>query len=225
MKSNLNLPSTSKNTDFYRLIGFPGSSVRPGQPQDSSLLCGKSVTDQNHLDGILHNKQQKNGLDSCNALFKGLTGASHSNFRAAADNPMSRCSTMSKFVDRGGSDSGCQTISAYSDSLSKSGHSFISHPTLQNLRFPGTDSNLKKAFNSKAAVNMDRDVISSNIELRLGQPYQQNWTSGNALLSVVGPKALDTLDDPPKSAPQDHLIHNSASRFFFLDRSSSFLWL
>ncbi|KAK9280332.1 hypothetical protein L1049_014020 [Liquidambar formosana] len=217
VKSSSSVRNMSTNSDLSHLVHSSGGLVRSGQTWDNAALPKNQVTTQNLVNDVLHNKQQRNGQDSFNLLLKGLTGTSQSNLKAVEDNqmiecPMSRCSTMSKLVSGGGPDNGCQSISAYIDSISKSGNSFISHPTLQNLRTLGKDSNVRRSNNSKEGGVVDRDAVSSNIELRLGQPNQQSQTFGSSFLSVIGPQLFDTIVDPEKSLSSEHLIHNNNFR-------------
>ncbi|KAE8056326.1 hypothetical protein FH972_013108 [Carpinus fangiana] len=57
-----------------------------------------------------------------------------------------------------------------------------------------------------------RDATSSNIELRLGQPYQPSRTSGNSILPFIGPQLFDKLGNPPKSCFPRQMIHNANYR-------------
>uniref|UniRef100_F6H3V8 Uncharacterized protein n=1 Tax=Vitis vinifera TaxID=29760 RepID=F6H3V8_VITVI len=216
LKSSVTVPSLYKKSDLSHLVGSSGDLLRFEQPWDNVVFPKNPRTGQNSVNDVLHNKQWGNGSDRSNFLLKGSVGTSQSNLHALESNQImestrSRCSTMSKVVGRGGTDNDAQSISAYVDSISRSGTSFIYSPPLPNERTLGKDSDISRHNNSREGVILERDAVSSNIELRLGQPCQQSRTSRNSVLPVMGPRILDTLGDPQKSFFPEQLIHNTAN--------------
>lgn len=211
----MTVPSLYKKSDLSHLVGSSGGLLRFEQPWDNVVLPKNPRTGQNSVNDVLHNKQWGNDSDRSNFLLKGSVGTSQSNLHALESNQImestrSRCSTMSKVVGRGGTDNDAQSISAYVDSISRSGTSFIYSPPLPNERTLGKDSDISRHNNSREGVILERDAVSSNIELRLGQPCQQSRTLRKSVLPVMGPRILDTLGDPQKSFFPEQLIHNSA---------------
>ncbi|KAF5456778.1 hypothetical protein F2P56_026221 [Juglans regia] len=212
VKSSVTLPNLCKSSDLSHWFGSSGGLVRSGQPLDH-VLFPMNHPEQNLLIDALQNKKQRNIPDVDNFLLKSSIGSSCSNLDAVVDNqkmecPVSRRSTVQKFVSSG-LDNGRQSISACIDSVVKNGNSSISS-TLQNVRELGKDSDVSRNKN-KDNVIVGRDAASSNIELRLGQPYQPSRTSGNSILPVIGPQKFDKLLDPPNMCFRQQMIHNAAN--------------
>ncbi|KAA8525531.1 hypothetical protein F0562_007386 [Nyssa sinensis] len=216
VKHSATVPNMSKNSDAPNLNNTSGAFVGSGQSWNNVVIPKNPHTGQKLVNEVIHNEKQRNAQDSCNFLFKGLTGTSQSNLHPRADNqivecPISGCSTMSKLAGIRGPDNGCQSISAYIDSISKSGNLITSHPNLQNSETPGKDFDFSRFSNSKEGDIVDRDTVPSNIELRLGQPSQQTRTLGNSCLPMFGSHLFDTIGDPQKSHFLEQLIHNTSN--------------
>ncbi|XP_059459428.1 uncharacterized protein LOC132188988 isoform X4 [Corylus avellana] len=215
VKSRAANPNLCKSSDASHRVGSTGGLVRSRQPLDHVHFPKNPHTDQKLLIDALQNEKQRNFQDVDNFLLKSSVGTSWRNLHAAVDNqmmecPISRCSTTQKFVGTG-VDNGCQSISAYIDGIMKNGNPSTSFSTLQNVKDPSKDSDVSKTKNEKDSVIVGRDATSSNIELRLGQPYQPSRTSGNSILPVIGPQLFDKLGNPPKSCFPRQMIHNAAS--------------
>ncbi|XP_042989287.1 uncharacterized protein LOC122316660 isoform X3 [Carya illinoinensis] len=213
VKSSVTLPNLCKSSDLSHWFGSSGGLVRSGQPLDH-VLFPKNHPEQNLLIDALQNKRRGNISDVDNFLLKSSIGSSCGNLDAVVDNqimecPVSRGSTVQKFVSSG-LDNGRMSISACIDSVLKNGTSSISS-TLQNVRELGKDSDVSRNINVKDNVIVGRDAASSNIELRLGQPYQPSRTSGNSILPVIGPQKFDKLLDPPNVCFRRQMIHNAAN--------------
>uniref|UniRef100_A0A5B7B2P3 Uncharacterized protein n=1 Tax=Davidia involucrata TaxID=16924 RepID=A0A5B7B2P3_DAVIN len=208
------MPSMSKKSEQSNLVSSSGALVGSGHSWNNVVFSKNPHSGQKLVNEVIHSEKQRNAQDSCNFLLKGLTGTSQSNLCPMADNqimecPMSGCSTMSKLAGIRGPDNGCQSISAYIDSISKSGNLFISRPNLQNTKTTGKDSDVSRFSNLKECDIVCRDAVPSNIELRLGQPSQQSQTLGNSVLPVFGSHLFDTLGDTQKSLFLEQLIHNT----------------
>ncbi|XP_075643736.1 uncharacterized protein LOC142614956 isoform X3 [Castanea sativa] len=215
VKSCATMPNVCKSPDLPHPVGLSGGLVRSGQPLDHAFFPKNPHTDQDLLIDASQNKKQRNVQDVDKFLPKSLNGASWSNLHTIGDNqimefPTSRRSTLQKFVGSG-LDSGCESISAYNDFVMKNGNSSVSHSALQNVRDLGKDSDVNRTKNVKCSVIVGRDATSSNIELRLGQPYQPSQTSGNSVLPVIGPQLFDKLVNPPKSCFHRQMIDNAAN--------------
>lgn len=202
------------SSNFSHLVHSSEGLVKSAQLLDNVGLSKNLVTDQNMDIDAFQNRQKRNLLDNSDILLKGMIGTSQSNVQAVADNqimecPISQCSTASKFVGIGSHDGG-QSISGYIDSILKNGNSFISYPALQELRTVSKESGFSMG-NMQNSVFVGRDATASNIELKLGQPYQSSQNTGNSDLSSFGPQLLGTLVNPPKSVFPEQILHNSAS--------------
>ncbi|KAM2024470.1 hypothetical protein ACFX1X_017492 [Malus domestica] len=219
-KSSVTMPNISN--DLSHMVRSSGGSTNSQQSLDGAALLKSLLTNQNSAVGSVQNKQQRNIQDSNNIFLKGLTGTSQNNLHGMADNLILECTeSISNLVGCGLQDS-CQSASAYVESMKngnssiayptvKNGNSSITHPSLQNRRIIGTESNVCRTVNGKDGAF--RDAAISNIELRLGQPYQlgQTQTSGNSNLSAVCPQLLDTHANPLKSLFPEQMIPNTAN--------------
>lgn len=210
----MTVSSLYKKSDLSRLVGSSGGLLRFEQPRDNAVFPKNTCTGHISVNDVLHNKQQGHGTDRSNFPLKISVATSQSNLRGLGSNPImenpkSRCLTTSKVFGKGGPDNDAQPIPACVDSTSKSGPSFISSPSLTNEQNLGKESDASRYNNSRKGVILERDAVASNIELRLGQPCQQNWTLRNSVLPVMGPQILDALGDPQRSNFPEQLIHNS----------------
>ncbi|XP_052886576.1 uncharacterized protein LOC108452097 [Gossypium arboreum] len=117
----------------------------------------------------------------------------------------SKSSTMSTF---GGRDSanGCQSVSTWIDSILKTRNPSLAYSSLQNLRTLGRNYDATAAKITGDIVISDRDAASSNVELKLGQPYQPSQPIGNSALPVVAPKHFKTVVGPPKSYHSEKMV-------------------
>ncbi|XP_044471547.1 uncharacterized protein LOC123200432 isoform X5 [Mangifera indica] len=213
VKSSVVVPSMPNNSDLAKLAGSSGGVS--GQRLDNFAFANNPHTDQNPMIHLLHENVQRYGEGDNNHMFKGLINTLQGNLQAVADNqkmecPMSRCSTSSKLVDRG-PDSVLQSISACIDSLVNSRNASFTHPISQNSRILGKSYDVSKIKNSCDGVTADNIAVSSSIELKLGQPYQQIQPSGNSVTPVCAPKSLDTLVGSSKSLFLEQMIHNAAN--------------
>lgn len=152
-------------------LNIPFSNASIKSPKENS-----GVVD----DGI----KQRNTQDVWN-FPKGIAGTSGYNFHEIAENRiLSRpgCSTVSELVGKRISDNGSQSISTTVDSISKTENSLISFRHLQNFKPPEKVSHVVSFSSLKESDIVDRAPIPSNIELRLGQPSQQNQVQGYPVL-------------------------------------------
>lgn len=166
--------------------------------------------DQNLAVHPLHYNQKRNMEDSNTYLPKGLISSSRCNLHAVADHrtmdlAVPKSSNTSKIVGRG-PDDGSHSLSAWVDAVLKTGNSCLTHPSLQNFRT--IDQSLDGAV-------ADKESASSNVELRLGQPYQQSQYLSNAALPITKPKPSVIPADHPKSCyrmPINHSASNHGAR-------------
>ncbi|OMO90756.1 hypothetical protein COLO4_18904 [Corchorus olitorius] len=199
VKFNATMPKTSSTS---HLINPVGSSRGLSRCMDYTMFPKNPQLGQNSVTGLLHNKEELKDVGSSNFLFKHLIGASQNNMHDAAggqrmEGAVSKSSTMSTIVGRD-SDSGCQSMSAWIDSILKSGSSTLTHSSLQNSRMLGQICDVSAARITNDVVISDRDATSSNMELKLGQPYQQSRPAGNSALPVIAPKHLERNLGPPE---------------------------
>ncbi|GLT76145.1 hypothetical protein SLA2020_478210 [Shorea laevis] len=208
MKSSAAMHKISDNSDLDNLVASPQGLAMCGE----NISCLKNPhMDQNLSIDPLHNKQQRNVEDSSNFLPRGSIGTSQSNLRAVADNHIvesaaSKSSSASKFVGRV-PDNGSHSISAWIDTILKTGNPCLTHASLQNLKARGQSCVVNTAKIAQDGVIGDNKSASSNIELRLGQPYQQSQSLRNYALPLSEPKPLGILADPPKSCYPEQKIH------------------
>lgn len=82
----------------------------------------------------------------------------------------------------------------------------LAYSSLQNLRTLGRNYDATAAKITGDIVISDRDAASSNVELKLGQPYQPSQPIGNSALPVVAPKHFKTVVGPPKSYHSEKMV-------------------
>ncbi|KAF9662092.1 hypothetical protein SADUNF_Sadunf18G0017400 [Salix dunnii] len=214
VQSSAPLP-LSKHHDCNHLVGSSEGLVRSGQPIDSVVFPKNPLTDHN----LNHNsvidvldKQKRNGQGGNN--FLGLAGTLHSNLHGVGNNTphgmmdstISRCTIMPTFVGKG-PENGSQSISAHVDNIMKSGSFSTTNSVLQNARSLFRCSDVSRAKDKKDCVIIDKDAASSSIELRLGQPNEQNWSSGNQVLSAVRPPSCNFLMNSHQPSSREQMIH------------------
>jgi hypothetical protein len=205
MKSSVPMPKISNS--LSDLVCSAGGSASSKQSFDGVSLSKNLITNQSLVIGAVSNKQQRNIQDS-NIFLKALTGTSQLNMHMADNLIMERAMSTSKLVGNGAQD-GCQSISAYIGSMHNRTSS-IAHPSLQlqEQKIIGKESNFCRIENTKDGAF--RDAAVSNIELRLGQPYQLAQTSGSPDLAAVGPQLFGTVVNPMKSLFPQQMVSNSA---------------
>ncbi|KAK3013264.1 hypothetical protein RJ639_009585 [Escallonia herrerae] len=218
---SVTVPKMSRISEVSNFSGPAGLSLASGQARNNIVCSNNTYTDLRSANEVLHNEKQRNAADSWNFL-NGFVGTSDNYVNTLANKqivecPMSECSTMSKLVGLRGPDNDSQSISTYIGSISKSGNSYVSLSTLQNLKTPSKDSDIFRYNNMKNGDIFDGATISSNIELRLGQPSQQSHTLGNSNLPAFGSHLIGIHDHAQKSLVPEQSIYNST----FKNRSLS----
>ncbi|XP_042482174.1 uncharacterized protein LOC122062599 isoform X2 [Macadamia integrifolia] len=219
VKCRATVPNMSIKSDMFLPVDSVGGITRCGQTRNSFVSSrnprtGQSVVEKS-ANTILHNAWQKNAQEGHNLVFNSLIGTSNSILPALAadgqilkENPMSRGLPLSNTaVNVGGQDSGYRSISDYVDLL-KAGNLLTSDPSLESSKSLGIASDVRRCNNSLEGFVAGREAISSNIELRLGQPSQHSNTMGGSILSTEGPQPFNTLGDSQKAPYQGHVIHN-----------------
>ncbi|KAK2973338.1 LOW QUALITY PROTEIN: hypothetical protein RJ640_015093 [Escallonia rubra] len=207
------VPKMSRISEVSNFSDPAGLSLASGQARNNIVCSNDAYTDLRSANEVLHNEKQRNAADSWNFL-NGFVGTSDNYVNTLANKqivecPMSECSTMSKLVGLRGPDNDSQSISTYIGSISKSGNSYVSLSNLQNLKTPSKDSDIFRYNNMKNGDIFDGATISSNIELRLGQPSQQSHTLGNSNLPAFGSHLIGIHDHPQKSQVPEEPIYNS----------------
>ncbi|XP_042756783.1 uncharacterized protein LOC111909928 isoform X3 [Lactuca sativa] len=161
LKKSERAPNMSRTSDL---------SKSP-RPLNNMVFPDKHHSTQNLVNEILCHEVQRDTHDN----HDGFTKTSQSNVQSGAANKImeqlvSGCLSMSKFAD--GLDNAFQSSPTYIDPIYKTKNSFTS----QNKRSLGKDSD---KFNSLRDVDKPvKATVSSNIELRLGQPSQQSNAPG-----------------------------------------------
>ncbi|KAK8535219.1 hypothetical protein V6N13_081357 [Hibiscus sabdariffa] len=198
VKSSAAMPKISNTSHVANPVG---SSHGLSRSMDT-LFPSNVHTEQNSAFCLLHNKLERKNEGNNNFLLKHLFGASRSNLHDVADGQIMECtfSRSSAMSTSGGrdSDNGCQSMSTWIDSILKTGNSSLTHSSLQNVRTFGRNYDAS-ASKITGDVISDRDAASSNVELKLGQPYQPSQPIVNSALPVIAPKHFDMVVNPPKS--------------------------
>ncbi|XP_058002089.1 uncharacterized protein LOC110654006 isoform X2 [Hevea brasiliensis] len=211
VKSGVPISNMPKNSDCSNLVVPSGGLVRSGQPL-GDVFPKNFLAEQNSVVDALCDKQQRNGQDGNLFYLRGLVATSQNSSSGVEDNHVtdcfiSRCSTAPKFTGRG-PENVCK--STYIDSIGNSASLATAHRTLQNHRNLVKNSDVSSGKGAWVGAIMDKDA-SSSMELKLGQPYQQNQSSGNSVLPVIGQQFHNTLVNSQKPFPQEQMIHNVTS--------------
>ncbi|XP_043700806.1 uncharacterized protein LOC122651477 [Telopea speciosissima] len=219
VKCRATVPNMSIKSDMFLPVDSVGGIARCGQTRNSFVSprnprTGQSVVEKS-ANTILHNAWQRNAQEGHDLVFNSLIGTSNSILPASAadgqimkENHLSRGLPLSNTaVNVGRQDSGYRSISDYID-LCKAGNLLTSDPSLESTKSLGIVSDARRCNSSLEGFVVGREAISSNIELRLGQPSQHSHTMGGSILSTVGPQPFNTLGDSQKAPYQGHVINN-----------------
>jgi len=170
--------------------------------------------DNNLFIGTLSRKQATTIQDGCNIPLKGFTGISQNSYVNQLKNQLteSNLAMYTTAPNFGGTlpDDGCHPMPPFLDSLKRKGSLSTVHSPLQ------TPTNLLKDHGCLKKNASDglaaRDVVSSNVDLRLGQPPQ----TGNSLPSFMEPLLSNSLASSPKLQCQRQMINSALNQCFVL---------
>lgn len=149
------------------------------------------------------NEKQRNAQEYFSSSLK-------NNLHSVAENQkimyvMSGGSAMSNVAGVRGPDIVC----------SKSGDPFILHTHLQNLKTLDKDTSIERFSGSL----VQRDMVSSNVELRLGQPSQQGQTSGSSIQPTLGSRILGAHRHSQNNFFLEQHVPKGALTIFFPDHT------
>ncbi|XP_030481904.2 uncharacterized protein LOC115698826 isoform X2 [Cannabis sativa] len=201
MKPKMTLPNVPSVSSNCSLVVHPSEGlVWSGQLFNNAVLPRSLHAEQCYLMDALQNKLKSNVEDSNHV--SSFMGTSQNNFECRH----STCSTVSGSVGSGFQDPH-QSIVASIDSNLKNGNSSFTAPGMQDVRTMGERSDFCMFKNASASVFAGKDTAFSNVELKLGQPYQ---ISKNSEHSSSGPQLLDAVVNPSKLHPREQMTHNIA---------------
>lgn len=181
-----------KIADLSNLVGPP----RPFPASRQTLI----IPEDHRPNQILVNAH-----DNCK-LPNGFTEASQRIVHSGVANKIieQHASCLSNGKLAGGTNNVFQSSSTYIDPIHKNKSSFTSQQILQNLRSPGKDSDkLKNSIDD----TLEKTRVTSNIELRLGQPSQQSQSSGKSNVPVFNTH-VSRVGDPLGLISSQPVINN-----------------
>lgn len=187
------------------------SLSRSGQLLEN-VVSKNHHADQNLVNGAFQNKQKRNIQDHNNEVLQGLIGTSRSSMHAMADKqmlnfPESQCPVVSKFICSGPQN--CSTSnSVHIDSVLNLLNSSVVQPAFQKSSNYCKEQNFRMDSNADDSLLHSRDVVSSNIELKLGQPYQSSQHSGNSEILGMRQQPMRSLGDLRMSIFPEKTVHN-----------------
>lgn len=203
MKHCATVPGVSKNSDHCNQNGSTASV-------QSFELRNKTLYSTNFH--MVHRGTDQFAYDEKHINAKECVGSStRSSMHSVAKNHGMMYSTSEgsgtpNLVGVKGLDNVCQHLPPYILPISKNGDRFASHTHLQNLETLG--KNIDIGVNSFSSVQ--REIVSSNVELRLGQPSQQGQSSGSSTQLAFGSHLTGTHERPQNTffleqhAPRSH---------------------
>ncbi|PON71299.1 Methyltransferase [Parasponia andersonii] len=197
MKSRTTLPSVSSNC----LVQSSEGLLSSGQLFNNVMLSKNYHTDQNLVIDASQNKWKSDVFDSDHVPLNGLIETSQRNMEWSR----SQCSRISRSVG-GDPQDGHQSSSAFIDSILKNKNPSITDPGLQDVRTNAQTSDFSMFKNVSNSVFASKDGAFSNVELKLGQPYQHSKCSYRPAL---GPQLLDAVVNPFKEQNQLNLGNNA----------------
>ncbi|XP_077238014.1 uncharacterized protein LOC143879490 isoform X2 [Tasmannia lanceolata] len=219
------LPSMSRKNTFQQVDSF-GGMVRSGQPWNDFQLPNNPYMGQSMLENpfnmVMHNAQaqQRNALDGPSAL-KSFIGTSHGIFPALAANQSMhtvkkngtpRDPITPKYTpDKGLQTCGNHAVAGFSSFASKCANPFLSDPSSGNLKSFCTNSDISRGNSSREALLKEKDAVSSNIELRLGQPSQRAHALVGSIPSVMRAQSFGAPCDSQKSQFYEPIVHRAVN--------------
>ncbi|KAK9098450.1 hypothetical protein Syun_025495 [Stephania yunnanensis] len=211
----------SKSSDMFQMVDPFVGLARSDQPcsyvatQNVSQM-GQSVLEKT-ASGVM--QRQRNVQEGCDIFHRSLTGGTQNILPNPSDvqtRPIIKESAHSggfassrPLSEKGQADNAYQSISDYINFLTRGGSAFVPNQNLGNFKLFGSDSDVDRSNSSRDAFSTDRDAIPSNIELRLGQPSQQNCTLKGSVLSAVPSQHCDGLLVSEKSPFPASVIHGN----------------
>ncbi|GJZ89146.1 post-SET domain-containing protein, partial [Tanacetum coccineum] len=202
LKSRQRVPNMT-NSNQSNSVGPSRAFAASRQP-----LKGMVFPDGHHSTHNLGHELKRNNHENCKSP-NGFAEISQSNAHSGAvkrfvEQPVSRLSN-SKLA--GGTDNAFKPCPTYIDPVYKTKSPFTSQQSLHNIISLGKDSDESKS--SRNADTLEKTRVSSNIELRLGQPSEQSQTLGN--LNVAAFSAdVRRVGHPLESLSSKPLIYNAA---------------
>lgn len=212
MKSNASASDMSKG-DFSNILNSATVTLRSEKFSDYVMFLKNADTDLNLFFGALSRKQPISNEDGHNIPFKGLNAFTQNNLYEQVKSQimksnMAICTPAPNFVGAQLND-GCQPIPPFLDSLKSNEYL----PITQSTKIPTNllkEHECIKKKNVKTGL-LGKDVTSSNIELRLGQPP---W-AGNLVDSFVE-SPLFTFASSPKLHSLMQMTNSALNQYFSL---------
>ncbi|KAK9130532.1 hypothetical protein Sjap_011019 [Stephania japonica] len=195
--------------------------ARSGQPCSNVVTQNVSQMGQSVLEKTASSvmQRQRNVQEGCNIFRRSLIGSTHNILPNPSDvqtRPIIKESAHSggfassrPLFEKGHEDNAYQSISDYINFLTRGGDAFVPNQNLGNFKLFGSDSDVDRSNSSRDALSTDRDAIPSNIELRLGQPSQQNCTLKGSVISAVPAQHCDGLHDSEKTPFPASITHGN----------------
>ncbi|XP_024982570.1 uncharacterized protein LOC112518972 isoform X5 [Cynara cardunculus var. scolymus] len=208
VKTSERVPNVSRSSDLSNSAGPPRAFVASKQLLNNMVFPNNHRPSQNLVNEIQRHELERNIHDNCK-LSDGFTETSQSNSHNRAANeiteqPVSRCLPTSKLA--GGTGNAFQSSPACLNPIYKTKIAFTSQKSLQDLGSLGKDSD--KFNDSRDGDILEKNTVSSNIELRLGQPSQQSRTLGKSNVLGFNTPRVSRVGHPLELISSKPLIYN-----------------
>lgn len=189
MKHCPTVPGVSKNSDHCHQDG-PTAIVQSFDLRNKTLYSNNFHMVQKGTNQFAHDEKHKNATEC-------LGSSTRNNVHSVAKDHRTMYSTSegssaSNLAGVKGLDNVLQHLPPYILPITKKGDPSVLHTHLQNLET--LSKNIDIGQNSYSSVQ--RDIVSSNVELRLGQPSQQGQSSGSSTQLAFGSQVIGTLGQP-----------------------------
>lgn len=190
----------SNNPVLLNQVGPFRASVSYEQQKYSMINSKENQSCRNIVDEYLYHERDRTSQECSNSIFKYFMNSSQGNLQHAAGQHI--CG-LPNSVDVH-TEKASQSTTAKLDSICERANSLSALHNIQDLKMPCKGFNVGR----KTSFIVERPGVSSNIELRLGQPPEQRQTLETKLNGMHA--------EPSKVFFSDRLLQKSMSTLFLL---------
>ncbi|KAI3467984.1 hypothetical protein Pfo_024647 [Paulownia fortunei] len=193
----------SNNTALLNQVGPFRASVSYEQQRYSLLNSKEKQSCRNIVDEYPYHEKDRTSPECSNSLFKYFINSSHANLQHAAD--QQRWGMPSSIGVN--TEKASHSTTAKLDSICGNANSLLALPNNQDLKTPCNGFSVGR----NTGFIVERPGVSSNIELRLGQPPEQSQTLETKVLPAFGSNLNGMHAEPSKVFFSDKLLQKTSN--------------
>lgn len=205
MKHCTTVPGVSKNSDHNNQDG-PTATVQTFDLRNKTLYSNNFHMVQKLTNQFAHDEKHRNTQECVGSSTRNNMHSVAKDHRMMYSTPEG--SRMPNLAGVKGPDNVRQHLPPYILPITKNGDPSVLHTHLQNLETLGKNIDIGQNFHSF----VQRDIVSSNVELRLGQPSQQGQCSGSSSQSAFGSNITGTHGQPQNTFFLEQQVPRSHSK-------------